>query len=397
MVAALRRAGFLSLLTIASLARAAQPVAPVPTAISPLRALGIAPEAASALEATLRNEVSAMPEVRLISPQVIAASLAQEHDADCLARLACAASVASRAGARQLVSGTVSGLGDATLVDLKLVDARSGEELRRITHPITGREELLIETLHAAAVELLAPARFTGRLDVSLVHDVVPVPANEAKGALLYVDGKLAGSLPLSTPIEGLLPGRRAVRVSLEGFRDASLFVEIRFERTTHAYVDLPRGEVTSVAFLRANEPSAGSPGPALKLNVPAAAVVAAAPPPAQPRGPWMKIAGWSALGLGVVSGVVGGALHFKAYQTASALNSREATNTLKDSDAPLYAEVDTEVSAARGLYVLAGVLGAGGGALLLYDHHLDAQRMTIGATPIVGPNTGGVGVTGQF
>jgi hypothetical protein len=396
MVAALRRAGFLSLLTIASLARAAQPVAPVPTALSPLRALGIAPEAASALEATLRNEVSAMPEVRLISPQVIAASLAQEHDADCLARLACAASVASRAGARQLVSGTVSGLGDATLVDLKLVDARSGEELRRITHPITGREELLIETLHAAAVELLAPARFTGRLDVSLVHDVVPVPANEAKGALLYVDGKLAGSLPLSTPIEGLLPGRRAVRVSLEGFRDASLFVEIRFERTTHAYIDLPRGEVTSVAFLRANEPAPGSAGPALKLNVPPAAVVAA-PPESAPRGPWMKIAGWSALGLSVVSGVVGGALHFKAYQTASTLNSREASNTLKDSDAPLYTEVDTEVSAARGLYALAGVLGAGGGALLLYDHHLDAQRMTISAMPIVGPNTGGVGVTGQF
>jgi|GEM_PF-1681694 len=396
MRAALRRAGFLSLLTIASLAHAAQPVAPVPTALSPLRALGIAPEAASALEAMLRNEVSAMPEVRLLSPRVIAASLAQEHDADCLARLACAASVASRAGARQLVSGTVSGLGDATLVDLKLVDAHSGEELRRITHPITGREELLIETLHAAAVELLAPARFTGRLDVSLVREAVPVPANEAKSALLYVDGKLEGSLPLATPIEGLAPGRRAVRVSLEGFRDASLFVEIRFERTTRANIDLPRGAVTSVAFLRANEPPPGNAVAALRLNVPAPAVVAAPPAP-QPRGPWMKIAGWSGLGLGVVSGVVGGALHFKAYQTASTLNSLEATNSLQKTDAQLYSDVDTEVSAARGLYVLAGMLGAGGGALLLYDHHLDAQPMTLSATPIVGPNTGGVGVSGQF
>ena len=369
-----------------------------PTVLYPLRSLGLAPESGQALEASLRNELASMPEVKLVERAAVEASLQAERDPDCLARLSCAASAAARAGAQQLVSGTVSGLGDAVLVDLKLVDARSGQELRRVTHPINGKQDQLIELLHAAAVELLAPARYTGRLRVSLVRPSgdgaapAPVPSEEARGATLFIDGREVAKLPLDKAIEGLAPGQRALRVSKEGFRDATMFVEIRFERTTEALIDLPRGALTVVAFLRADQPSPAT-APAASVAAPPLAVGSA---PLEPRGVWMKIAGWSGLGLGVVSAGVGLALHLKAYQTSSTLNARYAADTLDGpDDQSLYTDVNTEVDAARVLYSIGAVLAAGGGGLLLYDHHLDQQRFS--AAPIVTPSGGGVGVTGAF
>ena len=75
------------------------------------------------------------------------------------AKIACAALAASRAGARELIVGTASQLGDAYMIDLKLLDARSAVELRRSTKPVSGSPDALIDTPpEIAAAYQLSPA-----------------------------------------------------------------------------------------------------------------------------------------------------------------------------------------------------------------------------------------------
>src|SRR4051812_10448381 len=135
-------------------------------ALMPLRPLGVPENVVHALQVTLHNELSALPEARLLPSRDVEDQLKREPD--CEAKVACAALAASRAGARQLIMGTASQLGDAFMIDLKLIDARSGQELRRATHPVSGSQDVLIETLREAAVQLLAPQRFVGSVKVEV-------------------------------------------------------------------------------------------------------------------------------------------------------------------------------------------------------------------------------------
>src|ERR1041385_4445318 len=212
-------------------------------------------------------------------------------------RLACLAAAAAKAGARELILGTTSQLGDAFMVDLKLVDARSAQEVRRATYPVSGTQDVLIETLHEAAVRLGAPARFVGAIRVE-------VPG--ASGASLFVDGRPAGTLPLSAPIDGLAPGQHTLRIDAGKAREMSTFVEVRFGQTTDAHIELAN----------------------LPVSVPAAALPVAASAGAPLRKPvWLRPAAIATLGLGVASAIAAVAFHASAYATASDINRREAAN----------------------------------------------------------------------
>ena len=323
-------------------AAAAAPARPV-VALMPIRTLGVPPDVVHALEVTLRNQLSQLPEAKLAGEPELAAALKAEPD--CEARQACAAAAASKVGAREFISGTTSQLGDSFMVDLKLMDARSGQEVRRATYPVSGTQDVLIETLHEAAVRLLAPARFTGAVRVE-------VPG--AAGASLFIDGRPAGTLPLSQPIDGLAPGQHTLRVADGTAREMSTFVEVRFGQTTEAKIELAN----------------------LPVMVPAAALptVAAAPPPTR-RPPWLRPAAFATLGLGLASAVAAVAFHASAYATASDLNRREAANQLVPADLSAYNDVSRDTKIARGLYVAAVVLGAAGGGALLWDLHEDGWR----------------------
>jgi hypothetical protein len=182
-----------------------------PVALMPLQSLGLDADTIRALELTLRNELSQLPEARLLP----------EKDA----------ATAARAGARQLIVATASQLGDSFLIDLKLVDAKTGQLIRRATHPVSGSRDALIETLREGTVELLAPSRFVGGLQVE-------VP--DAPGAAVFVDGRRVGTVPLASSIDGLLPGQHTLRVVDKG-RERSTFVEIHYGRVGKARVELGR------------------------------------------------------------------------------------------------------------------------------------------------------------
>src|SRR5437016_10881208 len=102
---------------------------PPVVALLPLRPLGAPADVVHALEVTLRNELAQLPEARLAPAKAVADALKREPG--CEARVSCAAAGAAHAGARQLIMDTTSQLGDSFMIDLKLLEARTGQELRR--------------------------------------------------------------------------------------------------------------------------------------------------------------------------------------------------------------------------------------------------------------------------
>jgi hypothetical protein len=322
---------------------AASGTTPPVVALLPLRPLGAPPDVVHALEVTLRNELAHLPEARLAPANEVAQALKREPD--CEARIACAAAAAHHAGARQLIVGTTSQFGDAFMIDLKLLDAKTGQELRRATHPVSGSQNALVEMVRETAVQLLAPSRFVGSLRVE-------VPG--ATGALLFVDGKPLGTLPLSRPLAGLVPGQHVVRVQ-DKDQETSTFVEVRFGKTTDAHIELGAAQVVSL---------------------PAAAVPTLAEAPLR-KPAWVRPAAIGMLGAGVASAVIGLAFHAKTYATASAQPGLAATNQLQRRDAPRYLDADQNTSMARGFYVAAAVLTAAGGGLLWWDLSADSVSLT--------------------
>lgn len=324
-------------LVLAQTAPAARPApARAAVALLPLRALGVPPDVQGALQETLRNEIGALPEAALVAPEPLLAALAA--DPECESRLACLAATARKTGAAQLIVGTASQLGDAFLIDLKLVDAASARELRRATHPLTGSRDGLIETLRAAAVELLAPGRYAGALRIEVAGGA---------GAEVFVDGRPVGRAPLQAPVEALSPGQHTVRVA--GLRDQSTFAEVRFGKVSSVRIDAQRPPAL---------PPAVVPAPPLTL--------AASPAPA--RAAWVRPAAYAGLGLGVASAVLGATYHARAYATASDLNRREQQNQLGQSDLGAYGKVDLDVNRARGFYLAGAVLAAAGAGLLFWS-----------------------------
>lgn len=347
-------------------------VAAEPLAVLPLRPLGVKADAARALGDTLRAEVARIPDVAVVDAAAVARELRARPD--CLASLSCAAGAAKAAGAALLVIGTVSELGELYMLDVKLLDASSGRELRRISHPVSGRKDQLLEAVRAVAVELVAPERYAGGLLVE-----AQVEDSAIAGADVYVDGKLVGRTPLTAPLGPFRPGQHALRVSKEGVKDADLFVDIHFDKVTVARVDLLAGAIASFALVSpaaARELAAASaraPGAGPSRSAPGASVliVAARPPP---RSPALRIAGFASGGLGIAAALAAVAFHAQAYATASDLNRREADGSLSTKDLSLYGDIDGEVKRARILYGVGAALAAGGIVALLYDRWLDRQ-----------------------
>ncbi|HYY53193.1 MAG TPA: hypothetical protein VE755_09985, partial [Myxococcales bacterium] len=283
-------------------------------------------------------------EARLASAKDVAAALKREPG--CETKVACAAAAASHAGARQLIMGTTSQLGDSFMVDLKLIDARSGQELRRATHPVSGAQEALIEKVREAAIHLIAPSRFVGALRVE-------VPG--AAGAQLYLDGKPAGTLPLSQPLEGLAPGQHAIRVK-DKTQETSTFVEVRFGRTTDAQLDLGAAPVVAV--------------PAAALPVAIATGL--------PRKPaWVRPAAIAAIGAGVASAVIGVAFNARAGSTTSSSSAVAPASQLQGPKVQTFIDGDPNAGIARGFYLAAAVLAATGGGLLWWDVQTDSIGLT--------------------
>lgn len=269
-------------------------------AIYPLQPLGLPVSTVDSLDATLRARVERLPGVSLLARGRTVAQLSSgagtlgircDGSPDCLARLG------KLLGVDEIIYGVASGLGGRTALDLKLVGVASGGEIRRV-HATVGRQaaqkgrSALIGGVREAAVRLLDPARWTGALEL----------LTELRGAEVSIDGAPRGKTPLD-PIQGLAPGRHALRVTAPGYSGVERFVDVRFDETAEVKLDLAGNAVGAVMYRQG-----GAGG---RSVVPVLIVQEGAPPKARSQRAWAhRMVGatvaFAALGLGagIVSSV---------------------------------------------------------------------------------------------
>ncbi len=218
-------------------ARPTAAAAPPPAATSSHRiavlgfdALGMDDEKVARLEALFRMELERLAGGPGPSRRDIARSLHGTRLARCAGETACLAAIGKRLGVAQVVSGNVAALGDSYVVNIKVVDAASAAELRRIaSDPLRGNPDELIDSVRVAAYRLLAPERLLGA--VSVLADI--------SGAQVVLDGRAVGRTPLARPIDRLPLGTHRLEVRAPGYSTFSETVQVRFQKTTRVLVRL--------------------------------------------------------------------------------------------------------------------------------------------------------------
>jgi hypothetical protein len=222
----------------------AAPAAPAtrPLAVFRIDPLGLDAETVARLEALLRAELerivgSGLPTQREISKLVDA----DPKLSSCTGEPDCMAAIGRALHANQIVVGNVGGLGDSYVINMKIVDVHSAKELRRVSEPLHGDPDLLIEEIRVAAYRLVAPEKVRGALAI----------LTDARGARIFLDGKPIGITPVVGPISGLEVGDHSLRIAHDGYADFLRPITIRFQKTTQVMVNMEELPGAEAAALR--------------------------------------------------------------------------------------------------------------------------------------------------
>ena len=231
----------LALLLTLQTAPQAQP-AQRPLAVFRIDPLGLDPETVARLEALLRAELERIVGSGLPTRREVARLV--DGDAklsNCTGEPDCLAEIGRGLHAQQIVVGNVGGLGDSYVINMKIVDVRSAKELRRVSEPLHGDPDLLIEEIRVAAYRLVAPEKVRGALAI----------LTDARGARIFLDGTPIGVTPVVGPISGLLVGDHSLRIAREGYADFLRPITIRFQKTTQVMVNMEELPGADAAALR--------------------------------------------------------------------------------------------------------------------------------------------------
>jgi hypothetical protein len=199
------------------------------TAIFRIDPLGLDAEIVGKLERLLRIELERLAPAGLASAEEVQKLTAPGRPhASCEGDSKCLGALGRALGVDAMVTGNVGGLGDSYIINLKLVDSRTGTELRRIAEPLSGTPEQLIEGVRVAAYKLVAPERMRGSIAV-----LTDIP-----GGQVLLDGSLVGTTPTRT-LDGIPIGEHQLVLRFKGAKDVSRPVPVRFEKTSSVVVHL--------------------------------------------------------------------------------------------------------------------------------------------------------------
>src|SRR5262245_16031868 len=216
-----------------------------PLALTRIDPLGLDSEIVARLEALLRAELERIVGAGLPPAREVArASAADPKLANCTAEPDCLSALGRALGAGLVVAGNVGGLGESYVINLKIVDARTGAELRRVSQTLHGDPDVLIEEIRVAAYRLVAPEKVKGALAVLA----------DARGARIFLDGVPIGATPTPGPIGGLPVGEHSLRIARDGYADFLRTVTIRFQKTTQVVVHLEELPVAAGAPRRGGD-----------------------------------------------------------------------------------------------------------------------------------------------
>jgi TolB-like protein len=240
-------------------------------------ALGMDARKVGRLETLFRMELERLAGLPIPSRRDVDRALRGTRLGRCAGENPCLAAIGKRLAVDLVVSGNVASLGDSYVVNIKVVSAANGAELRRIaSDPLRGNPDELIDSVRVAAYRLLAPERLRGA--ISILADIA--------GAEVLLDGRRVGRTPLARPIRGLALGPHRLEVAAAGYSRFADEVQVRFQKTTRVVVSL-----------------AAEPG---RLDL-----------TARPRGPrpaprrWYD-SPWFLIGAGAAAIVIGGVVGYK-------------------------------------------------------------------------------------
>ncbi len=201
-------------------------------AIMPLSSLGSTDEAVAAIERVLHGELEKLIGERLIDADELRTRYPEVNAqlSQCDELLDCYQEVFGAYGWGAFIVGNIAGLGDDRVINIKLIDVRTGKEVRRAAEKANGDERQLISRMRKAAVGVLAPELFVGSLKVSATQP----------GVQVLVDGKLVGTVPLASPTLALAAGRHAVEARGDGLVPFSSMVDIAYGETASLTILLP-------------------------------------------------------------------------------------------------------------------------------------------------------------
>ncbi len=200
-------------------------------AVVPFEALGMDPEPVSRLETLFRIELDRLAKAPLATRREVQYLLRNAPElASCGGADTCLAAIGKQLGVDAVVAGSVAGLGNSFIIDLKLVDVASGEQLRRVaTEPLRNRPDALIDSVRVAAYRLLAPQELVGAIAV----------LTDLPGAQVLLDGETVGVTPLDGPLTRVALGQHNLRVVAAGYAPFQESVAVRFQKTSQVVVRL--------------------------------------------------------------------------------------------------------------------------------------------------------------
>lgn len=258
-----------------------QAPAPAVTArlvVMPMDALGMDADRVARLETLFRKEIERLSGTPLPTRRAVEELVAKSRRLrQCGAQDTCLAEVGKQLGSDLVVSGNVAALGDSYIVDIKVVDVATGEQVRRIqSDPLRGEPDELIGAVRVAAYRLLAPEELHG--SIMVLTNLV--------GATVSLDERPVGITPLPGPLVDLPLGTHRLRVAADGYEPFDEAVQVRFQKTSQVLVKL----VVENA----------GPNAPLALDMPG--VAQARPAPQR----WYQST-WFLVGAGVTAAVIGG------------------------------------------------------------------------------------------
>ncbi len=286
-------------------------------ALMPLTSLGSTDEAVNAIQAILVGEFTKVLGERLIAPDALLEQSKHVKSAfySCEGVVVCLTEVMGGLGWDAFVVGNIAGLGERQVINLKLIDVRTGREVAKASEKAVGEQSELITYMRKAAVQLVAPDLFTGTL----------VLAAAQPGVQVQLDGQLLGTVPLANNRFAVPVGQHALEASGEGLVPFTTMVELAYGETKTVTVDLPR----STAFVGGDTPF---------------------------RHRWWT---WAIAGAGALAVGLGGYFNALHVDTVEKIEKRARSGTLTAQDVDLFTEQEAHWNRSVVLY------GSGGGLLL--------------------------------
>ncbi len=181
-------------------------------AVLDLAAHGVEPGIAQSLTQLLSLELKRFEGLGVISRDEIQTMLRFESEKQilqCSSDTSCLVEIGGALGVDYLVSGSIGKLGDALVINLKLMDIGKARVVNRASESFQGVESHLPKALRFAAWSLLGrPVDGTGKLALRTNVD-------EGSASL---DGAAPVLLPLEGPFSGLSPGKHGLALTSEDY-----------------------------------------------------------------------------------------------------------------------------------------------------------------------------------